>query len=193
MVRRLKEDIREVQGGFPKRDRRARRHRRPARRRARARAVAAARRVPHGARGALREHVAPSAGRRRAARRRPPAAAALVDRGVRPQPQGPPRDRRAAVGEGERDAGRRPRRRRDEPQLFTTAPDADDERGELDGRGARGRGGRADRGGHRGRRGRVAPRRRGGSAVAPRAGAARPDAGDRRAERGTCPTPRSAG
>ena len=100
MVRRLKEDIREVQGGFPEARRRARRHRRPARRRARARAVPPARRVPHGARGALREHDAPSAGGRGPARRRPAAAAPLVDRGVRAQPQGPPRDGGAAVGEG---------------------------------------------------------------------------------------------
>ena len=111
MVRRLKEDIREVQGGFPKRDVDARRDRRPARRRAGARAVPPARRVPHGARGALREHDAPGAGGRGAARRRPAAAPALVDRGVRAQPQGPPGDGGEAVGEGARSGCRRLRRR----------------------------------------------------------------------------------
>ena len=54
MVRRLKEDIREVAGRVSQADRRADRHRRPAGRRPRAAALAPARRVPRPPRGALR-------------------------------------------------------------------------------------------------------------------------------------------
>ncbi len=129
MVRRLKEDIREVQGGFPKRIvvrvvidglpddapelvlsrlldeyRTAREER-------------------------FAEHLAPRAGRRGAPRRRPAAAAALVDRGVRAQPQGPPGDGRATVGEAATASYRRGMPRRTSGRLsLTTAPDADDER-----------------------------------------------------------------
>ena len=194
MVRRLKEDIREVQGGFPKRDRRARRDRRPARRRARARAVPPARRVPHGARGALREHDAPGAGGRGAARRRPAAAPALVDRGVRPQPQGPPGDGGATVGEGARSGCATPRRRATEtrssspPRPTPTTSAASGRAEELEAEEAA-----ADRGRHRDRGGRVAARCDRRSALAPRAGAARPDAGDRREDARTCPTPRCGG
>ena len=120
MVRRLKEDIREVQGGFPRRDRRTRGHRWPACRCTRARVVPAARRVPHGARGTLREHLAPSASLRGPARRRAPAAPALVHRGVRPQPQGPPGDRGEAVGEGAGGGWRRSQRQ--QPEKRSSSP-----------------------------------------------------------------------
>ena len=140
---------------------------------------------------------APRAERRRPrpARRRPAAAAALVDRGLRAQPQGPPGDRGAAVGEGGRSAppSAAEAATPDQAELFTTAPDADDERGEWTAEELEAEEAAPDRGGHRGRGGRVAARRDGGGPLAPGAGAARPDAGDRREERGTCRTPRPGG
>ena len=138
MVRRLKEDIRERPGRLPQAERRARRDRRPAGGRPRTRALPPARRVPHRARGALREHHAPGAGGRGSARRRLAAAPPLLDRGVRAQPQGPPRDRGAAVGEG---AGQRDCRGRSRATTGRGAlhhrPDADDERGEWTPRSSR--------------------------------------------------------
>ena len=56
-------------------------------------------------------------------------------------------------------------------ELFTTAPDADDERGEWTPEELEAEEAAADRGGHRRRGGRVASRRGSRSAVAPRAGA----------------------
>ena len=100
MVRRLKEDIRATEGGFP--ERRVERVvidglplDAPE-----TGAVAPARRVPHRPRGAARQHLQQGAGGRRPARRRPAAAAAVVGRGVRTQSGRPPADRRAPLGAG---------------------------------------------------------------------------------------------
>ncbi len=129
-------------------------------------------------------------GRRGPAGRRAPAATALLDRGLRPQPEGPPRRRSSA-------SGRRPgssRERHCEPTQRSSsrhAPDADDERAEWTAEELEAEEDGADRG-----RSPQPPRpalardaERGGS-VARGAGAARPDAGDRRARRATSPTPR---
>ena len=96
-----------AQGGHPRSpgrvsqaDRGARGHRWAARGCTRTGAVTPARRVPHRARGALREHLPSRAGGRGAPHRWPAAAPPVVDRGVRPQPEGPPGHRGAAVGEG---------------------------------------------------------------------------------------------
>ena len=180
MVRRLKEDIREVQGGFPKRVVERVVIDGLARRRARTRAVPPARRVPHRARGALRKHYAPGPGRCGPARGRPAAASPLLDRGVRPQPEGSPRHSREAVGEGERGINSRRERQSDAAELFTTAPDADDERGEWTPEELEAEEAAQIEAVTADRRGRRASRCERRSPVAPRAGTPRPNAGDRR-------------
>ncbi len=121
MVRRLKEDIREVQGRVPAPD--------VVRIEidglpddaAGARAFAPARRVPHRARAAVRADTsAGDAGGRRPARRRPSAAAAVLDRGVRAEPRGAPPDGRARerrAAEAARERGLRP-----QAELLTRSP-----------------------------------------------------------------------
>lgn len=98
MVRRLKEDIRSVQGGFPRRN--------VVRlaieglpgdtpELALSRFLDEYRNRP---RGALRHHLPPGPDRRRAPRRRPPAAPPLLDRGVRAQFKVHPAQRSSASG-----------------------------------------------------------------------------------------------
>ncbi len=143
MVRRLKEDIREVQGGFPKRNvvrvaidglpddapelvlsrlldeyRTAREER-----------FASTSRRAQAAAGLLVVGLA--------------AAPALVDRGVCAQPQGPPGDGGEAVGEGA--GSREPTRRRGDGRASGALhhrPRCRRRARRVDGRGARGRGGR---------------------------------------------------
>ena len=77
MVRRLKEDIREVQGRLPEAGRRGRSRSTACQTTRRSSALAPARRVPRPrASSASHRHLQPDAGGRRAARRRPAAAAA---------------------------------------------------------------------------------------------------------------------
>ena len=119
-------------GRFPKRESSADQDRRPARGCARARALEAPRRVPHCPRGALRDHDAPCPGGRGSARRWLAAAAPLIDGGLRAQPEGPPCDGRATMGEGETAADAEPAATSPAlgPSTFINTPDADDERGD---------------------------------------------------------------
>ena len=92
------------------------------------------------ARSGSRARIAPGTGRRGPARRRPAAAPALVDRGVRAQPQGPPRDGRAPVEKRAAQSCRRQRAR--STRGASSSPGARRRRRarRVDRRGARGRG-----------------------------------------------------
>ena len=133
MVRRIKEDIREVQGGFPEREGGAHRDRRLAGGCPGARPLAPARPIPRIAGGTPQEwHGARSSGRRLAGRGTP-TEAALIHRGVRHLPREAPGDGGAAVGTGEDRPGAKPDSGGTlaSAHLFASPPDADDERAEY--------------------------------------------------------------
>ena len=101
MVRRIKEDIREVQGGFPEREGGAHRDRRLAGGCPGARPLAPARPIPRIAGGAPQERHGARSGGRRLAGGGPPTEAALVHRGIRHLSREAPGDGGGAVGTGE--------------------------------------------------------------------------------------------
>ena len=115
MVRRIKEDIREVQGGFPEREVRRIPIDESAGGRTGARALAPSRRVPRLAGRTAEERSCTGTGCRRPARGGPAAEAALVHRGVRHLPHTSSGDRAEAVGTGD---GRRGDRGRPRERAF---------------------------------------------------------------------------
>ena len=191
MVRRLKEDIREVQGGFP---------------RARGRPDRRSTVCPTTPRSSCSRACSTSTAQLREERfapttQREQAAAGLLVVGLQQRllssieafartPRGPPRDGRAPVGDGSR--RRAGASRAADAELLLDAPGRRRRARRADRRGARGRGDaqvEAITAAARGRR--ASRRRRADAGSASRA--ARPDGRDRRARRATSPMRRSAG